>query len=124
MAAASLNEIAQQLSAPGKGLLASDESTPTIGRPADTWSTKLIKIPSATKCGSSNELPLQDRKWQPSNTACDILRRLDRYNMLLAMLGKRLQKAGVENTEQNRRDYRQLFYTAPGIGSHISGERF
>jgi Fructose-bisphosphate aldolase class-I len=29
----------------------------------------------------------------------------------------------VENTEQNRRDYRQLFYTAPGIGGHISGER-
>ena len=43
--------------------------------------------------------------------------------MLFAVSGKRLQKAGVENTEQNRRDYRQLFYTAPGIGGHISGER-
>lgn len=42
--------------------------------------------------------------------------------MLFAVPGKRLQKAGVENTEQTRRDYRQLFYTAPGIGGHISGE--
>lgn len=65
MRTANLAEVAQQLTAPGKGLLASDESTPTIG--------------------------------------------------------KRLQKAGVENTEENRRDYRQLFYTAPGIGNSISG---
>lgn len=34
-------------------------------------------------------------------------------------LGKRLAKAGVENTEINRRDYRELFYTAPGIGAHL-----
>lgn len=34
-------------------------------------------------------------------------------------LGKRLAKAGVENTEANRRDYRELFYTAPGIGAHL-----
>jgi hypothetical protein len=28
--------------------------------------------------------------------------------------GKRLESVGVENTEENRRDWRQLLYTAPG----------
>jgi len=36
-------------------------------------------------------------------------------------LGKRLAKAGVENSEENRRAYRQLFYTAPGIEAGLSG---
>jgi fructose-bisphosphate aldolase class I len=36
-------------------------------------------------------------------------------------LGKRLEKAGVSNTEENRRQYRDLFYTAPGIGEAYSG---
>ena len=61
---AELISIAQALSAPGRGILASDESPST--------------------------------------------------------LGKRLEKAGVENTEENRRKYRELFYTAP-IGNAISG---
>lgn len=61
---AELISIAQALAAPGKGILASDESPST--------------------------------------------------------LGKRLEKAGVENTEENRRKYRELFYTAP-IGGSISG---
>ena len=38
-----------------------------------------------------------------------------------ARAGKRLAKAGVDNTADARRDYRQLFYTAPGLGAHISG---
>lgn len=63
--AVDLAATAQRLTAAGKGLLASDESTPTIG--------------------------------------------------------KRLQKAGIEDSLENRRDYRQLFYTAPGLGDHISG---
>lgn len=60
-----LQDIAQSLAAPGKGILASDESTSTIG--------------------------------------------------------KRLEKHGIENTYENRRHYRSLFYTAPGIEKAISG---
>lgn len=60
-----LEEIASQLAAPGKGLLASDESTGTIG--------------------------------------------------------KRLEKAGFENSEETRRSYRELFYTAPIGDAGISG---
>jgi hypothetical protein len=35
--------------------------------------------------------------------------------------GKRLASVGVDNTEENRRDWRQLLYTAPGLGAYISG---
>ncbi|PRW44409.1 fructose-1,6-bisphosphate aldolase [Chlorella sorokiniana] len=60
-----LEETARHLAAPGKGLLASDESTGTIG--------------------------------------------------------KRLEKAGFDNSEETRRAYRQLFYTAPIGEAGISG---
>ena len=29
--------------------------------------------------------------------------------------------AGIENTETNRRDWRELLYTAPDLGKYISG---
>lgn len=35
-----------------------------------------------------------------------------------ATTGKRLASVGVDNTENNRRDWRQLLYTAPGLGTH------
>jgi fructose-bisphosphate aldolase class I len=34
---------------------------------------------------------------------------------------KRLDSIQVESTEANRRDYRELLFTAPGLGDHISG---
>ena len=36
-------------------------------------------------------------------------------------IGKRFDGISVENTEENRRDYRELLFTAPGIEEHISG---
>ena len=60
-----LNAIALQMVAPGKGILAADESTSTAG--------------------------------------------------------KRFEKIGLENTETNRRDYREMLFTAPEIGEYISG---
>lgn len=62
---AELIETAASLAAPGKGILAADESTATIG--------------------------------------------------------KRLTSIGVENNEANRRALRELLFSAPGIGEHISG---
>jgi fructose-bisphosphate aldolase class I len=38
-----------------------------------------------------------------------------------ATTGKRLESVGVENTEDNRRAWRELLYTAPGLGEYISG---
>jgi len=35
--------------------------------------------------------------------------------------GKRLLSIGLTNTEQNRKDFRELLYTTPGLGDHISG---
>lgn len=60
-----LHEIAQQMVAPGKGILAADESVRTAG--------------------------------------------------------KRLTAVGLENTEELRRQYRDVFLTAPGIGQYLSG---
>lgn len=34
---------------------------------------------------------------------------------------KRIEGVGLENTEENRRKYRQLLLTAPGLGEYISG---
>ena len=38
-----------------------------------------------------------------------------------ATCGKRLESINVENTEENRRAYRELLVTTPGIGEYISG---
>lgn len=63
--AAELIETARAIAAPGKGILAADESTGTIGQ--------------------------------------------------------RFSGINVENTEENRRKYRQLLFTAPGIETNVSG---
>ena len=34
---------------------------------------------------------------------------------------KRFDAIGLESTEETRRDYRQMLFTTPGIGEHISG---
>ena len=34
---------------------------------------------------------------------------------------KRFDQIGLESTEDNRRAYRQLLFTTPGLGEHISG---
>ena len=60
-----LNAVAQLMVAPGKGILAADESSATTE--------------------------------------------------------KRFSKVGIQNTEDNRRAYRELFFTAPNIGRYISG---
>lgn len=36
-------------------------------------------------------------------------------------IGKRLQSIGIENTEENRKAYRGLLFSAPGLGNYISG---
>jgi fructose-bisphosphate aldolase class I len=36
-------------------------------------------------------------------------------------IAKRFAAIGVENTEPNRRDYRELMFTAPGVEKYISG---
>jgi fructose-bisphosphate aldolase class I len=34
---------------------------------------------------------------------------------------KRFDQIGIESTEDTRRDYRQMLFTTPGLGEHISG---
>jgi len=35
--------------------------------------------------------------------------------------GKRFEAIGVENTEENRRDYRELLYTTKDLNKFVSG---
>ena len=65
MTAQTLVDIAEALVSPGKGILAADESTGTIGQ--------------------------------------------------------RFAALGIENTERNRRDYREMLFSAPGASEYISG---
>jgi fructose-bisphosphate aldolase class I len=39
----------------------------------------------------------------------------------IATLGKRFSSHGIANTEALRRDYRELLFSTPGLGEHISG---
>ena len=39
----------------------------------------------------------------------------------LGTIARRFERVGLESTEQMRRDYRELLFTAPGIGEQISG---
>ena len=34
---------------------------------------------------------------------------------------KRFDSIGIESTEDNRRSYREMLFTTPGLGEHISG---
>ena len=61
----SLNDIASAIGSPGKGILAADESSPTIK--------------------------------------------------------KRFDSIGVESTEENRRNYRNMLFTTEGVNKYISG---
>ncbi|HTA64927.1 MAG TPA: class I fructose-bisphosphate aldolase, partial [Xanthomonadaceae bacterium] len=36
-------------------------------------------------------------------------------------IAKRFQGVGVENSEENRRAYREMLLTTPNLGEHISG---
>ena len=36
-------------------------------------------------------------------------------------IGKRFKELGIESTESNRRAYREMLFTAPGIGKFVSG---
>ncbi|MGQ0679015.1 MAG: class I fructose-bisphosphate aldolase [Actinomycetota bacterium] len=65
MSVEELKSTAQAMVAPGKGILAADESSPTIG--------------------------------------------------------KRFAKLGIDSTEENRRSYREMFFTAGGIENYVSG---
>ena len=71
-------------------------------------------------------------KFEQGNTYADELRETAKYiatrgkgilasDESNATTGKRLASVGVENTEDNRRAWRQTLYTAPGLGQYISG---
>ncbi|KAF3785385.1 putative fructose-bisphosphate aldolase 3 [Nymphaea thermarum] len=69
-------------------------------RAAGSYTDELIKTASTIASSGRGILAIDE-----SNATC----------------GKRLASIGLENTEANRRAYRQLLVTTPGLGEYISG---
>ena len=100
----------------------------------DTGTSSLMQ-PRRTQCVSRSRTVLVVRatsKFEAGNPYAQELRDTAKYiarrgRGILASdesnmtTGKRLATVDVENTPDNRRDWRQVLYTAPGLGNYISG---
>jgi fructose-bisphosphate aldolase class I len=86
---------------------------PALQTPKRTQSTR---GPLAVRAGPYDEELIQTAN-KIASTGRGILA-MDESN---ATCGKRLDSIGVENTEPNRRTYRELLLTTPGLGEYISG---
>merc|ERR1712100_378052 len=70
----------------------------------------------AVKAGAYDEEPIAT-----ANTIASKGRGILAMDESNGTCGKRLDSIGVENTEDNRRAYRELLVTTPGLGEYISG---
>ena len=50
-----------------------------------------------------------------------MISKLNKFPFFKGTIGKRFDSIQLENTEDNRRRYRQLLFTTPNLGEHISG---
>ena len=91
-----MEETAATLARPGRGLLASDESTGTIGKRLE-------------KAGLQND---EVSTWLRLS--------LPALAMLLLLCSNSVRPVHDE-TQTTRRDYRELFYTANCMGNYLSG---
>lgn len=105
------------ISAAGKGILAADESPGTIAKRFDTIGTRTRLV---LRCRALQFFSLVDSLY---HLACSLSNRSPQQcdNHLAHRLNSLLSVAGVENTEENRRYYRQLLFTTAGLGEYISG---
>lgn len=81
----------------------------------------LRKVHRSVQCTASASVPFEEELTSNAKyiaTRGKGILASDESNMTT---GKRLASVGVENTEENRRNWRQLLYTAPDLGKYISG---
>lgn len=103
-----LSDIAHKIVAPGKGILAADEST---GKEFDSYLKILLR-----------SYDINER--QITRDKVSFRSVINRSPQFLGSVAKRFQSINAENTEENRRLYRQLLFTAddrinPCIGGVI-----
>lgn len=97
-----LHETALRIVSPGKGILAADES---VGR-----SPSLCRTPAPT---------VHNKVHGEDNHYCVV------HVPLAGSMGKRLAQVGVDNTEENRRQFRQILFSADDrINSCLGGVIF
>lgn len=95
---------------------ASSSSPLAAAKAARTAAAAPRRVAKVTRCGAyDDELKVTAKKIASPGRG---ILAMDESN---ATCGKRLDSIGVENTEPNRRAYRELLVTTPGLGQYISG---
>lgn len=101
-----------------------------VSRPQATFVRTPVATPARARRATLQVV--RTSKFEASNEFADELRETAKYiatrgkgilasDESNATTGKRLATVGVENTEDNRRAWRECLYTAPGLGQYISG---
>jgi len=83
-----------------------------------------FRMQSSGRSDFSLRMALKDYKEELAKTAASIAgpgKGILAVDESTKTVGKRLQSIGVENTEANRKAYRGLLFSAPGLGKYISG---
>jgi fructose-bisphosphate aldolase class I len=102
--ASELIATANAIVSPGRGILAADESTGTIGKRFEAIGERArVRARRPHKISPPDSRLLTARP--PSTLSIPSLS----------------SAAGVENTEENRRAYRELLVSTPGLGQFVSG---
>eukprot|EP00608_Synchroma_pusillum_P003888 CAMPEP_0198425340 /NCGR_PEP_ID=MMETSP1452-20131203/4495_1 /TAXON_ID=1181717 /ORGANISM="Synchroma pusillum, Strain CCMP3072" /LENGTH=402 /DNA_ID=CAMNT_0044145695 /DNA_START=17 /DNA_END=1225 /DNA_ORIENTATION=+ len=107
--------------AAGLALLACTSAFRAAGRSAVRPSALRMALIPGQPYGTQKSLEKLDEMIKTANTIAKTGRGIAATDESNATTGKRLATIGVENTEENRRDWRELLYTAPGLGEYVSG---
>ena len=106
-----LKATAAAISAPGKGILAADESSGTIGKRFSHINVRCICHSPLSCCAARRTRALESLA---ARNAASILGLARAYPL-------HYKSRQVENNQDNRRAYREMLFTTPGLGEFISG---
>jgi len=101
----------------GAGLMALTRKTQPISMAA--WTGSVYGIPLSTNAKPWTKYA--DELKATAKTICTPGKGILAADESNKTCGARLKSIGVENTEENRRSYRELLFTAPGFSEAISG---
>jgi len=132
-ACSQLAAVALRLAAHGRGLLAADESTSTIGKRFEKAGLSNVEVGKNCTGAHSRSNPLRQNAYNPLVclhpsvcTQASLLQLLyppEPESVHTALLTHNAVSQGNSQfcSQEERRAYRELYMTAPGIGQYISG---
>ena len=114
-----LEEVCTRLAQPGKGITAADESAGTIGKRVSFRDNSFrVAFPCADSLQPASSCHLSTLLF--CRTCCHSLAVFCPFAHSLS-LSLQFAAVGVENTEENRRKYRQMLFEAPGASDFLCG---